>query len=135
MEIYQIVLIVIAVIAGACGAFYTFLKVQEKKGEARRQIKVSRIPELTLEYIKDWVKVEIGNSGQKSAGIMLADRAKFMEESMIPDELKKDREHLLVLAAREKEQIYKIRLIHFETMDDRLARMLEESDGVFNIRN
>lgn len=133
MEIYKIVLIIGAVGIGGSLGVYSFLKTMAKRGESVKKVETIRIHEVTLEYVKDWMKVEIGADKDRAAAIMRADCLGESMDSLVPEELQKDPGHLLILTASRKGMVYKVKLICFETVEKELSAMLEKNNGVIKV--
>lgn len=132
-EIFKIAVIILVLILGGSLGFYSFLKTMAKKGEAAREVKVNRIQEVTLDYVKDWMEVEIGKNKNRAAAIMKVDRLEDSMDSLVPEELRQDTEHLLLLTASQKGTVYKMNLIYFESIEKKLSIMLEKSHGVIKV--
>lgn len=132
------VILIVAIIIGGCAGFYGAMKAIAKKNERRKQIDVSRLPNLTLFYVKDWIRVELNGQKNRTASVLLPgmlspeDRANL--EGIIPEELQADIEHLLLILVREHQETIKSRVIRFETMEDALTAELKKAGGVLNLQ-
>lgn len=132
------VILIVAIIIGGCAGFYGAMKAIAKKNERRKQVDVSRLPNLTLFYVKDWIRVELDGQKSRTASVLLPgmlspeDRANL--EGIIPEELQADIEHLLLILVREHQETIKSRVIRFETMEDALTAELKKAGGVLNLQ-
>lgn len=137
MKIKYIILIA-AIIIGGCAGFYSVMKAIAKRNEKRKQIDVSRLPNVTLLYVKDWIRVELNGQKSRTASVLLPgmlspeDRANLV--GIIPEDLQADIEHLLLILVREHQEIIKGRVIRFETLEDALMAELEKAGGVLNLQ-
>lgn len=132
-----IILIVVVVVVGGCAGFYGAMKAIAKKNERRKQVDVSSLPNLTLSYVKDWIRVELNGQKSLTASVllpgMLSPEDRTNLEGIIPEELQVDTAHLLIIFVREHQEIIKSRVIRFETMEDALTAELEKTGGVLNL--
>lgn len=135
MSTTKIICLIAAIVIVVCLAVYLALRILAKKGESKKQLQEDQIGELTLHYVKDWFAIEIGSHTDRNAAIIAAERIQDAMADILPDEVKEDPAHYVVLTASEKDEIYKTRLIHFETMDNALSEMLEKSNGTIKVGN
>ncbi len=138
METKYIILIVVAVVIGACAGFYGAMKALERRSARKKEVDVVRLPELTSAYVKDWIQVELDGQTGRSASVVLlralAPEDRINLEGVVPEELQQDTEHLLLILIRDDREILKSRVIQFETVADELASTLENAGGILNIQ-
>lgn len=132
------IILIVAIVIGGCAGFYGAMKATAKKSEQRKQIDVSRLSNLTLFYVKDWIRVELDGQKNRTASVllpgMLSPEDRVNLEGIIPEELQVDMEHLLLILVREHHETIKSRVIRFETMEDALTTELKKAGGILNLQ-
>ncbi len=131
------ILFIIAIILGCCGGFYFTMKSIEKNSEKKKTATIGTIPNLTMGYIKDWITTETG--GKADCSVTLAqptwiegDTERNMVEGLLPKEVCK-KANALLLVARKKENISRIHVIQYDTMDESLEKVLKDAKGILRV--
>lgn len=135
----EIWILIIAILVGGCAGFYGAMKAIERKGQKRRQVTCSRVPHLTLLYVKDWVKTELGSSTTRTVSLIQPDIMGDVDErqtmeALIPDSIQQSASHALLLMVKERGEIRRTHALQYETMDEDLRQHMQQAGGVLNIQ-
>lgn len=137
MDKIKIILIIAVVIIGCCGGFYCAMKSIEKKSEKRKKATTGMILNLTMDYVKDWIAIETGNKPDYSVALaqpewINGDTERKMVEGLIPEGARKNA-NVLLLIAKKREDIYRIHVITYDTLDKNLEKVLKDAKGILQV--
>lgn len=131
------ILFIVAIILGCCGGFYFAMKLIEKKSEKKKTATIGTIPNLTMDYIKDWIATETGSKSDHSVTLaqpswIEGNIERNMIEGLLPEKVRK-KANVLLLIARKKEDISRIHVIQYDTMDESLEKVLKDAKGILRV--